>query len=263
MLEKELKIQIDNLWKGYSNDTVCINKVMDWLDSGKIRAAEKINGNYVVDEYVKKSILLYFKNTESKIMRIGELACFDKIPLKTAGWTEDNFIEAGFRVAPGGVIRYSAYIAKSVVVMQAFINVGAFVDEETMIDTYSLIGSCAQIGKRCHISAGVNIGGVLEPLQASPVIIEDDCFVGAGSSITEGVVIEKGTVISAGVSITASTKILNKASGEIIYGKIPAYSVVVPGVYPSDGVNLSCAVIAKQCDEATRKKTSVNDLLRL
>lgn len=270
MSEENLEIQIENLWSGKSNNTSCVDKIMSQLDSGKIRITEKIGDNdnnktYVVNEYVKKAILLYFRNTQSKVMEFGGTSCFDKVPLKTTGWTEDNFIRAGFRAVPGAIIRYSAYIAKSAVIMQAFVNVGAFIDEGTMVDTNSLIGSCAQIGKRCHISAGVNIGGVLEPLQANPVIIEDDCFIGAGSSVMEGIIVEEGAVISAGVSLTASTKIIDRESCEITYGKIPAYSVVVPGVYSSgkiDSVSLACAVIVKHSDAATRKKTSINELLR-
>lgn len=262
MLEENLRIEVENLWEGRSNDTSCIEKIMDALNNGKIRVTGKINGKYIVNEYVKKAILLYFKHSKSKVMEYGGTSCFDKVPLKTTNWTEGDFINAGFRAVPGAIIRYSAHIAKSVVIMQAFVNVGAFIDEGTMIDTYSLVGSCAQIGKRCHISAGVNIGGVLEPLQANPVIIEDNCFIGAGSSVMEGVIVEEGAVVSTGVHLTASTKILDKASGEITYGKIPSYSVVVPGMYPSGNVNLSCAVIVKKSDAETRKKTSVNDLLR-
>lgn len=263
MLKENLRIQIENLWRGQSNDTHCVDRIMSLLDSGEIRVAKKINDTkYEVDECIKQAILLYFRSRKSKIMEFGGTFCFDKVPLKTTGWTENDFARAGFRAAPGAIIRYSAHIAKSVVVMQAFINVGAFVDEETMVDTNSLIGSCAQIGKRCHISAGVNIGGVLEPLQANPVIVEDDCFIGAGSSVMEGIIVEKGAVISAGVFLTASTKILDRESGEVTYGKIPAYSVVVPGTYPSGNVSLACAVIVKRCDTATREKTSINELLR-
>ncbi|MBR1735383.1 MAG: 2,3,4,5-tetrahydropyridine-2,6-dicarboxylate N-succinyltransferase [Alphaproteobacteria bacterium] len=262
MSDTNLEFRIQNLWNGNSKDTSCIKEIMDQLDSGKIRVVGKINGKYIVNEYIKKAILLYFRNTESKIMKFGGISCFDKVPLKTENWTEKDFVQSEFRAVPGAIIRYSAYIAKSVVIMQAFVNVGAFIDEETMIDTNSLVGSCAQIGKRCHISAGVNIGGVLEPLQANPVIVEDDCFIGAGCSIMEGIIVEKGAVISAGVTITASTKILDRETGEITYGKIPSYSVIVPGTYPSGNVNLACAVIVKKCDEITRKKTSINDLLR-
>lgn len=265
MLKDSLKDQIENLWNTGVGDANCIGLVMQLLDSGRVRIAEKgTDGRYLVDESVKKAILLYFRKTAPQVMSFGGAVCFDKVPLKTENWAEKEFLQAGFRAVPGAIIRYGAYIAKSVVVMQSFVNIGARVDEGTMLDTYSLVGSCAQIGKNCHISAGVNIGGVLEPLQATPVIIEDNCFIGAGSSIMEGVIVEEGAVISSGVSLTASTKIVDRATGSFTYGRIPAYSVIVPGALPSanGNVSISCAVIVKQCDAETRKKTSVNELLR-
>ena len=199
----------------------------------------------------------------------GDAAWFDKVPSKFAGWGENHFKAAGFRAVPGAVVRQSAYVAPSVVVMPSFINVGAYVDSGTMVDTWVTVGSCAQVGKNCHISGGVGLGGVLEPLQAGPVIIEDDCFVGARSEVVEGVVVETGSVISMGVFIGASTKIIDRATGEVHYGRVPAYSVVVPGSLPgkplpdgTPGPSLYCAVIIKRVDEKTRSKTSINDLLR-
>ncbi|CAO5678626.1 MAG: 2,3,4,5-tetrahydropyridine-2,6-dicarboxylate N-succinyltransferase [Holosporales bacterium] len=228
------------------------------LDEGKIRVCEK-KGEWVVHEWVKASILSYFKSVTAQ--KIGD--GFDKIALKTATWEHDDFLKAGFRLVPGSVVRKGAYIAPSVIVMPSFINVGAYIDEGTMIDSLVTVGSCAQIGKKVHISSNVVIGGVLEPVQAKPVIIEDHCFIGAGSSVLEGMVIETGAVIGAGVSLSATTKILDRETGEIFYGRIPAHSVVVPGSYPSTGgCHLACAVIVKKVDEKTRSKTTINDLLR-
>lgn len=261
-MDNSLKKRIEDLWDGKSQDTSCINEAMEALNSGALRIAEKKNGEYVINDYLKKAILLFFKHTKCCLMSDSGMKYYDKVPLKTQNWTEKDFIKAGFRAVPGSFIRYSAYIAKSVVVMPSFINVGAFIDESTMIDTNALVGSCAQIGKNCHISDSVTIGGVLEPLQANPVIIEDNCFIGVKSSVTEGVIVGEGSVLAAGVTLTASTKIIDKSSGEVSYGRIPPYSVVVPGVYPSGNVNLACAVIVKRVDEQTRKKTSINELLR-
>lgn len=261
-MENLLKNKIEKLWDNLTDDILCINETMKGLDSGILRIVEKKNGDFVINEYLKKAILLFFKYNNPCLMEIGESKYYDKVPLKTANWTEMDFLNAGFRAVPGCFIRYSAYIAKSVVIMPSFINVGAFIDEGTMIDTNALVGSCAQIGKNCHISDGVTIGGVLEPLQANPVIIEDNCFIGVRSAVTEGVIVGEGAVLAAGTSITASTKIIDKETGSITFGRIPPYAVVVPGVYPSENVNLCCAVIVKQVDERTRKKTSINELLR-
>ncbi|CAO4844296.1 MAG: 2,3,4,5-tetrahydropyridine-2,6-dicarboxylate N-succinyltransferase [Holosporales bacterium] len=228
------------------------------LDEGKIRVCEK-KGEWIVHEWVKASILAYFKSVTCK--KIGD--GFDKISLKTTQWDNDHFTKAGFRLVPGSIVRKGAYIAPSVIVMPSFINVGAYIDEGTMIDSLVTVGSCAQIGKKVHISSNVVIGGVLEPVQAKPVIIEDHCFIGAGSSVLEGMIIETGAVIGAGVSLSATTKILDRQTGEILYGRIPAHSVVVPGSYPSTGgCHLACAVIVKKVDEKTREKTAINDLLR-
>ena len=244
-----------------------VEKVLNELDSGKLRVSEKINGKWVVHEWIKKAILLSFKTKENDTLSGPYATWFDKVEGKTVGWGHKEYTNAGFRYVPNGVIRKSAFIARNCVIMPAFINVGAHIDQGTMIDTWSTIGSCAQIGKNCHISGGVGIGGVLEPLQANPVIIEDNCFIGARSEIAEGVIIEEGSVISMGVFIGSSTKIIDRESGEIYYGRVPPYSVVVPGTIPSkkmgkDGLALYCAVIVKRVDEKTRSKTSINELLR-
>lgn len=258
-----LKEKIEKIWDGGSIDRSVIKEAMDQLDQGKLRVAEQINGVWTVNDYLKKSILLFFKVSDSKLIEVGSCPFFDKVPLKTQGWTEEQFKTAGFRAVPGSLVRYSAYIAPSVVLMPSFVNVGAYIDKGTMVDSNALIGSCAQIGKHCHISDGVTIGGVLEPLQANPVIIEDNCFIGVKSAVTEGVIVEKGSVLAAGTVISASTKIIDRETGEVFYGKIPAYSVVVPGTYASkNGVNIACAVIVKKVTEQTRSKTSINDLLR-
>lgn len=261
-MENSLKERIEKLWEKRSHDLSCVYEAMKKLDSGELRIVDKISGNYVVNDYLKKAILLFFRNKESDVMAGNECSYFDKVPLKTHDWTKNDFLKYGFRAVPGCVIRYSAYIAKSVVVMPSFVNVGAFIDEETMIDTNASVGSCAQVGKRCHISDGVTIGGVLEPLQAHPVIIENDCFIGVRSSVTEGVIVGEGAVLAAGTTVTGSTKILNRETGEITYGKIPPYSVAVPGCYAAEGVNLYCVVLVKQVDAQTRRKTSINELLR-
>jgi 2,3,4,5-tetrahydropyridine-2-carboxylate N-succinyltransferase len=239
-----------------------VHEALDKLDRGEARVAEKLGGSWVVNDYLKKAILLYFRHTKSQVISGNECNFFDKVPLKTRDWSESDFINAGFRAVPGSFVRYSAHVAKSVVLMPCFVNVGAYIDEGTMIDTNSLVGSCAQIGKRCHISDGVTIGGVLEPLQANPVIIEDNCFVGAKSAVLEGVIVGEGSVLAAGTTLSASTKIVDRETGEISFGQIPPYSVVVPGTYPSGNVSLCCAVIVKRAGETTRSKTSVNELLR-
>ena len=258
-----LKEKIENIWDKKSDDLSAVSEALKKMDSGELRVAEKINGTWKVNEYLKKAILLFFRNTDSEIMDGNVCNFFDKVPLKTKNWTKDDFLRHGFRSVPGSFVRYSAYIAKSVILMPSFVNVGAYVDENTMVDSNVLIGSCAQIGKNCHISDGVTIGGVLEPLQSNPVIVEDNCFIGVKSAVTEGVIIEEGAVLASGVTLSASTKIIDRETGEISYGKIPAYSVVVPGSYPSkNGVCLSCAVIVKKVTEKTRAKTSINELLR-
>jgi 2,3,4,5-tetrahydropyridine-2-carboxylate N-succinyltransferase len=244
-----------------------VSATLTLLDSGKLRICEKENDNWKVNEWAKKAILLSFRINSNKVMGGGKenvYNWYDKIPLKFANWDEEKFKEAGFRAAPGSIVRHSAYIAKNVVLLPSFVNLGAYIDEGTMIDTWSTIGSCAQIGKNCHISGGVGIGGVLEPLQSSPVIIEDDCFIGARSEIAEGVIVGKGAVISMGVYIGASTKIIDRETGEIIYGKVPPYSVVVSGnIAGKPGApSLYAAVIVKKVDEKTRSKTSTNELLR-
>jgi 2,3,4,5-tetrahydropyridine-2-carboxylate N-succinyltransferase len=243
-----------------------IKETIELTDQGKIRVAEKKDGAWIVNQWVKKAILLSFKINKMEILRGPYTTWYDKVPGKSVNWKEDDWKKAGYRHVPNGVVRKGSFIAKNAVLMPCFVNLGAYVDEGTMIDTWASVGSCAQVGKNCHISGGAGIGGVLEPLQAGPVIIEDNCFVGARSEIAEGVLVEEGAVISMGVYIGASTKIIDRASGEITYGKVPAYSVVVPGNLPNksnpDGPSLYCAVIVKKVDSKTRSKTSINDLLR-
>ena len=243
-----------------------IKETIELTDQGKIRVAEKKDGTWIVNQWVKKAILLSFKINKMEILRGPYTSWYDKVPGKSVNWEEEDWKNAGYRHVPNGVVRKGSFIAKNAVLMPCFINLGAYVDEGTMIDTWASVGSCAQVGKNCHVSGGAGIGGVLEPLQAGPVIIEDNCFIGARSEIAEGVLVEEGAVISMGVYIGASTKIVNRSTGEISYGKVPAYSVVVPGSLPnknnSDGPSLYCAVIVKQVDEKTRSKTSINDLLR-
>jgi 2,3,4,5-tetrahydropyridine-2,6-dicarboxylate N-succinyltransferase len=243
-----------------------IKETIELTDQGKIRVAEKKDGSWVVNQWVKKAILLSFKINKMQILRGPYTSWYDKVPGKSVNWKEEDWKNAGYRHVPNGVVRKGAFIAKNAVLMPCFVNLGAYVDEGTMIDTWASVGSCAQVGKNCHVSGGAGIGGVLEPLQAGPVIIEDNCFIGARSEIAEGVLVEEGAVISMGVYIGASTKIVDRSTGEISYGKVPAYSVVVPGTLPNkknpDGPSLYCAVIVKQVDEKTRSKTSINDLLR-
>mgnify|MGYP001306173593 CR=1 FL=1 len=243
-----------------------INSTLDQLDNGSLRVCEKNNGKWVVNQWTKKAILLSFRLNDNEIIKASHATWFDKVQSKTANWSHEDHLKAGFRYVPDAVVRKSAFIAKGVVLMPSFVNLGAYVDEGTMIDTWATVGSCAQIGKNCHISGGVGIGGVLEPLQANPVIIEDNCFIGARAEIAEGVIVGKGSVLSMGVYIGASTRIFDRATGEIHYGKVPDYSVVVPGAMPSknnpDGPSLYCVVIVKKVDEKTRSKTSINDLLR-
>jgi 2,3,4,5-tetrahydropyridine-2-carboxylate N-succinyltransferase len=243
-----------------------IKETIELTDQGKIRVAEKKNGSWIVNQWVKKAILLSFKINKMEILRGPYTSWYDKVPGKSVNWKEDDWKNAGYRHVPNGVVRKGSFIAKNAVLMPCFVNLGAYVDEGTMIDTWASVGSCAQVGKNCHVSGGAGIGGVLEPLQAGPVIIEDNCFIGARSEIAEGVLVEEGAVISMGVYIGASTKIVDRETGVITYGKVPAYSVVVPGTLPnkknSDGPSLYCAVIVKKVDSKTRSKTSINDLLR-
>ena len=252
-------------------DRDAVEAAMEAMDSGAARVAEKTSSGWVVNQWLKKAVLMSFRLYDSKPMDYSAAGApaYDKVPLKTAGWGENRFREAGFRAVPGAVIRRSAYIAPGAVLMPSFVNLGAYVDTGTMVDTWATVGSCAQIGKNCHLSGGVGIGGVLEPLQAGPVIIEDDCFIGARSEVAEGVVVEKGAVLSMGVFIGASTKIIDRATGEIHVGRVPAFSVVVPGNLPgkplpdgSPGPSTYCAVILKRVDAGTRAKTSINELLR-
>jgi len=243
-----------------------INKIIDLLDSGKVRVAEKKNNQWLVNQWIKKSILLSFRVNKMKASKGPYSTWYDKVDGKTRGWSEKKMIKAGFRYVPNGVIRKGAFIGKNVVLMPSFVNIGAYVDEGSMIDTWASVGSCAQVGKNCHISGGAGIGGVLEPMQANPTIIEDNCFIGARAEIAEGVIVGKGSVLSMGVYIGGSTRIFDRATGETHYGKVPDYSVVVPGTMPSknnpDGPSLYCVVIVKKVDEKTRSKTSINDLLR-
>src|SRR3990170_2618514 len=236
------------------------------LDSGEARIAEKVDGAWVVHQWLKKAVLLSFRLNAMEMIAgaPGGAHWWDKVPSKFAGWSEKQFETAGFRAVPGAIVRRGAYIAPGAVLMPSFVNIGARVGEGTMVDTWATVGSCAQIGRNVHISGGTGIGGVLEPLQAGPVIIEDDCFIGARSEVAEGVIVEQGAVLSMGVFIGASTKIVDRASGEVHYGRVPAYSVVVPGTLPGKdgGPGLACAVIVKRVDERTRSKTSINELLR-
>ena len=243
-----------------------INETIELVDQGKIRVAEKKGNGWFVNQWIKKAILLSFKINKMEIMRGPYTTWYDKVPGKSVNWKEEDWKKAGYRHVPNGVVRKGSFIAKNAVLMPCFVNLGAYVDEGTMIDTWASVGSCAQVGKNCHVSGGAGIGGVLEPLQAGPVIIEDNCFIGARSEIAEGVLVETGAVISMGVYIGASTKIVDRETGKITFGKVPAYSVVVPGSLPNkknpDGPSLYCAVIVKKVDEKTRSKTSINDLLR-
>lgn len=237
---------------------------MDGLDNGDIKIVEKINDEWIVNHWVKLAILLSFSVFETKIIDCNESIAFDKFPSKFANWSEKDFLNKKIRVVPGGFTRYSSFIDENVILMPSFINVGARIGKGTMIDTWSTIGSCAYIGDNVHISGGVGIGGVLEPLQAHPVIIENGCFIGARSEIAEGIIIEEGAVISMGCYIGKSTKIVNRETGEISYGKVPRYSVVIPGSIESkNGLSTYCVIIVKKVDEKTRKKVSINELLRV
>lgn len=268
-----LNKKIDELWASKSeikNDKELFdeaklysNQVIELLNSGKERVAQKAQEGWVINQWVKKAILLYFMTSEMKIMDGGCMQWYDKINLKLT--QETNFAKMGVRAVPGCYVRTGSFIGENVVLMPSFVNIGAYIGQGTMVDSWATIGSCAQIGRNCHISGGAGIGGVLEPLQANPVIIEDNCFIGARSEIAEGVIVEEGAVIGMGVFIGSSTKIVDRHTGEITYGRVPAYSVVVPGVLPAKSNNLpglACAVIIKKVDEKTRAKVSINDLLR-
>ena len=275
-----LQAAIDAAWEDRENigpgTTGAVREAIETaltaLDGGEMRVAEKHDGGWQVNQWLKKAVLLSFRLYDMAPIDGGpgtRTTWFDKVPSKFEGWGDNQFRAAGFRAVPNCVVRRSAYIAPGVVLMPSFVNLGAYVDSGSMVDTWATVGSCAQIGKNCHISGGAGIGGVLEPLQANPVVIEDDCFIGARSEVAEGVIVEQGAVLSMGVYIGASTKIVDRATGEVHYGRVPAYSVVVPGSLPgkplpdgSPGPSLYCAVIVKQVDAGTRAKTSINDLLR-
>ncbi|HKU99247.1 MAG TPA: 2,3,4,5-tetrahydropyridine-2,6-dicarboxylate N-succinyltransferase [Vineibacter sp.] len=279
MSATELRQAVETAWdnrdgvnsktKGAVRDAV--EAAIAGLDDGTYRTAEKVGDEWVVNQWLKKAVLLSFRLYDSVPMEggavfpgIGGAPWYDKVPLKTAGWDAARFAKAGFRAVPGAVVRRGSYVAPNVVLMPSFVNLGAYVGSGTMVDTWATVGSCAQIGKDCHLSGGVGIGGVLEPLQANPVIIEDNCFIGARSEVVEGVIVETGAVLAMGVFISATTKIVDRASGQIHTGRVPAYSVVVPGNLPGGPNRPStyCAVIVKTVDERTRSKTSINELRR-
>ena len=280
MKTEKLETVIDRAWDARAEvgvDTigeirVAVTAALDGLDSGSLRVAEKQGDAWRVNQWLKKAVLLSFRLNPTRTIGGGpggESPWFDKVPSKFAGWDEARFQNAGFRAVPGAIVRHSAYVAPEVVLMPCFVNLGAYVDSGTMIDTWATVGSCAQIGRRCHISGGAGIGGVLEPLQAEPVIVEDDCFIGARAEVAEGVRVETGAVLSMGVYIGASTRIVDRATGEVHIGRVPAYAVVVPGTTPgrplpdgTPGPSLYCAVIVKKVDARTRAKTSINELLR-
>jgi 2,3,4,5-tetrahydropyridine-2-carboxylate N-succinyltransferase len=248
-------------------DTVtreAVNQVIALLDSGALRVAEKIEGQWVTHQWLKKAVLLSFRINDNKVMDGAETRYYDKVPMKFADYDEARFLKEGFRVVPPATVRQGAFIARNTVLMPSYVNIGAYVDEGTMVDTWATVGSCAQIGKNVHLSGGVGIGGVLEPLQANPTIIEDNCFIGARSEVVEGVIVEEGSVISMGVYLGQSTRIYDRETGEVHYGRVPAGSVVVSGNLPSkDGsYSLYCAVIVKKVDAKTRGKVGINELLR-
>ena len=266
----EARDSVSSETKGEVRDAV--NEALNLMDAGDVRVAEKIGENWQVNQWLKKAVLLSFRLNDMTTIAGGPGAnttWWDKVPSKFEGWTANEFGTAGFRAVPNCIVRHSAYIAPNVVLMPSFVNLGAYVDEGTMVDTWATVGSCAQIGKNCHLSGGVGIGGVLEPLQADPVIVEDGCFIGARSEVVEGVIVEEGAVLAMGCFISSSTKIVDRATGEIHRGRVPAYSVVVPGALPGavnpEGAptpSLACAVIVKTVDAQTRSKTSINELLR-
>jgi 2,3,4,5-tetrahydropyridine-2-carboxylate N-succinyltransferase len=265
----EASSTIDTSTRGEVRDAV--EEALNLLDSGKARVAEKVDGQWTVNQWLKKAVLLSFRLNPMEVIDCGPggAVWWDKVPSKFLGWSADEFANAGFRAVPSCVVRRSAYIAPGVVLMPSFVNLGAYVDSGTMVDTWATVGSCAQIGKNCHISGGAGIGGVLEPLQAGPVIIEDNCFIGARAEVAEGVMVGEGSVLAMGVYLGASTKVVDRATGEVHMGRVPPYSVVVSGTMPGKalpndepGPGLYCAVIVKTVDERTRSKTSINELLR-
>ena len=268
MTDSNLIKIIEQAWQQRNEDISfskqAVEQVINRLDTGEIRIAEKSGSAWIVNEWIKKAILLSFKLNASSLIPNDPFNYHDKIDLKFTNWTAKDFANSEIRAVPGAVVRKSAYIGHNTILMPSFVNVGAYIGDGTLVDTWSTIGSCAQIGKNCHISGGVGIGGVLEPLQANPVIIEDNCFIGARSEVAEGVIVEEGSVLSMGVFLGQSTRIYNRQTKEISYGRIPAYSVVVPGSLPSeDGSHsLYAAIIVKQVDSQTRSKTSINELLR-
>jgi 2,3,4,5-tetrahydropyridine-2-carboxylate N-succinyltransferase len=274
-----LETTIEALWEdrdslspattGAARDAV--NAALELLDSGTRRVAEKLDGQWAVNQWLKKAVLLSFRINDMETISggPGESHWWDKVPSKFDGWSEARFRESGFRAVPGSIVRRGAHIGRNVVLMPSFVNLGASVGEGTMVDTWATVGSCAQIGKNVHLSGGVGIGGVLEPLQAGPVIIEDNCFIGARSEVVEGVVVEEGAVLAMGVFLSSTSKIIDRTTGEIFVGRVPAYSVVVPGALPgkalpdgTPGPSLACAVIVKRVDAQTRAKTAINELLR-
>jgi 2,3,4,5-tetrahydropyridine-2-carboxylate N-succinyltransferase len=270
----DLQTTIESAWERRTELSIAskgaereaVETALDMLDSGKARVAERgADGAWNVHQWLKKAVLLSFRLNDNAIVSgPGGSNWWDKVASKFSDWDESRFRDAGFRAVPGSVARRGAFIARNVILMPSFVNIGAYVDEGTMVDTWATVGSCAQIGKNVHLSGGVGIGGVLEPLQANPVIIEDDCFIGARSEVVEGVIVRQGAVLSMGVFISPSTKIVDRATGEVFRGEVPAYSVVVPGALPDPkgGPSLSCAVIVKRVDAQTRAKTAINDLLR-
>ena len=260
---------INDINSSSSSDIIsAIESTINDIDNGSIRVAEKINEEWIINQWIKKAILLYFRINNMKLISgsPGNSNWWDKIDSKFKDWDEENFTEAGFRAVPGSIVRKGSFVAKGSVLMPSFINIGAYVGSGTMVDTWATIGSCAQIGSDCHISGGAGIGGVLEPLQANPVIIEDNCFIGARSEVAEGVIIREGSVLSMGVYLSSSTPIVNRETGEVIRGEVPPYSVIIPGTYSPNNDNskpsLYCAIIVKTVDEKTRSKTSINELLR-
>lgn len=273
MNHQQLEQLIESAWQTRTDWTVdtidaqarmAIDTVLKGLNAGEIRVAEKIDGNWQTNQWVKKAVLMSFRLADNEVMKAGPFTWYDKLPLKFGGDDGQAIADSGVRVLPGAVARYGSYIEKGAILMPSFVNIGARVGSGTMVDTWATVGSCAQVGKNCHLSGGVGIGGVLEPVQAGPTIIEDNCFIGARSEVVEGVIVEENSVISMGCFIGQSTKIYDRSTGEIFRGRVPAGSVVVPGSLPSkDGTyNLNCVVIVKRVDAKTRSKTSVNDLLR-
>ena len=267
-----LQAIIEELWERRTElspqspvDTVAaINQVVSMLDSGALRVAEKIDGDWVTHQWIKKAVLLSFRVRDNRIQESGDVRFYDKVDTKFEGWTEEQFRQGGFRVVPGAIARKGSFIAKNAVLMPSFVNIGAYVDEATMVDAWVTVGSCAQIGKNVHLSGGVGIGGVLEPLQANPTIIEDNCFIGARSEVVEGVIIGENSVLSMGVYIGQSTPIYDRETGEVTYGRVPPGSVVISGTLPkaNGAYSLYAAIIVKKVDAQTRSKTSINELLR-